>query len=146
MRRIATVVVLTIVLILLGIGAYLLYSRGNSGEVEPSASQDAQTAASQGLTTSKQMVNASNYKGLGFNSVQDAASATLGDPLTIYRIGLDQLKGFKRGDDPQKLLVDDKRILYPILVNNQAASSISVEGKNDGWRATDFGNANLIKA
>jgi hypothetical protein len=146
MRRTVTIAGVIIVLIILAVGVYLFFFRGTSNQAEPSASQDAQTSATQGLETLKQMVNANNYQGMGFNSVQDAAAVTLGEPLPIYRIGLDQLKVFKRGDDPQKLLADDKRILYPVLVNGQATSSISVEAKNDGWRATDFGNANLMKA
>jgi hypothetical protein len=142
-----TVVGILIVLIIVGVGAYVFLNQGGAGSSEPPTSADAQTAASQGLASLRQLVTADNFRGLGLDSLDQVASSALGEPLTVFRIQLDQLIAFKEADDPKKLLIDDKRITYPIVVNQEVVSSLSVaQVAGGGWRATDYGSANVVKA
>jgi len=141
-----SVAVILVVIVVLAGGAYWFLNRDGGGSDEPPSSPDAQTAAAEGLATLRLLVTDANYRGLGLDSVDQVAAMALGDPLPVYRIQLDQLIGFKQGDDPSKLLIDDRRVTYPVVVDARVVSSLSVGEGPDGWRATDFGSANVVKA
>ena len=113
---------------------------GDKGASEPAASSNAQQAAEQGLQTFRALVNAGNYAALGFAKADDVQRAQLAAPLAIRSIGLDALKRGETGD-AAALLVDDKRSLYPLTVDGNVVSSLTVGGRDDGYRTTDFGNA-----
>ncbi|MBV9783871.1 MAG: hypothetical protein JO264_08630 [Acidisphaera sp.] len=103
-------------------------------------------AAQQGLATFRSLVTPQNYRGLGFASPDDIGRAELGTPLPFYRIELEALRRYTPNTPAQDLLVNAQRSLYPVMVDGRVASSIFVTGHNDGWRATDFGNADLARA
>ena len=84
----------------------------------------------------------SQAKRLGFKSSEEVVQARLGIPYLVFRIQVERLKGFQVGDDPESLLIDEHRMIYPLLVQNQVRSSLTVthlkkEGK---WRATRRGS------
>jgi hypothetical protein len=60
-------------------------------------------------------------------------------------VKLDQLKAFKAGDDPNRLLTDLNAVYYPVTVQNNVRSAISLEETNGKWKTTGFGPANLAK-
>jgi hypothetical protein len=60
-------------------------------------------------------------------------------------VRLDQLKAYKASDDPNRLLNDLNQVYYPITVQNNVRSAISLEQANGRWKATGFGPANLAK-
>ena len=99
------------------------------------------TAAQDGLATLKRVVNAGNYASLGFTSLDEVRQATLGEPLQVYQVRLDALRAFTRETDPETLLVDIRRNLYPVRVGERVATSIFVMGTHDGWRTSELGNA-----
>ena len=113
---------------------------------EVKASGTSQAAAEVGLATLRSLVQQQNYAGLGFSSVEQAQHAQLSDPMRIYRVGLDVLKAFKEGSNVDSLLVDGRKSIYPVMVDQRVVSSISVTQREDGWRPTDFGNAALARA
>jgi hypothetical protein len=106
---------------------------------------DAQSAANQSLATFRKLVNAQNYKELGFESADEVANAALGQPLRTSMVKLDQLKAYKAGDDPNRLLSDANQVHYPVTVQNNVRSAISIEQSNGKWKATGYGPANLAK-
>jgi hypothetical protein len=98
-------------------------------------------AAQEGLATLKHVVNANNYAALGFGSPDEVRRAALGEPLQIYLVRLDALQKFTDQTNPETLLVDARRSLYPVKVSERVATSIFVTQSPDGWRATELGNA-----
>jgi len=106
---------------------------------------DAQSAANHSLATFRKLVNAQNYKELGFESPDEVASAALGTPIRTSMVKLEQLKAYKAGDDANRLLSELDQVYYPVTVRDQVRSTVTVEQSSGKWRATGFGPANLAK-
>lgn len=122
------------------------FTPGSDAAEQPPASASQAAAAQQGLATFVQLVNAGNYAALGFGSPEEVRQASLGAPMQIYRVGLDALRGLKQDSNPETLLVDARRSLYPVEVQQRTASSIFVTQAPDGWRASDMGSAAVARA
>ena len=112
---------------------------------QPRPNHSQETAAQHGLATLRQIVNAGNYASLGFESEAEVRQATLGEPLQVYRVQLDALRAFTENTDPETLLVDIRRSLYPVKVGDRVATSIFVTGSREGWRASELGNAAVAR-
>jgi hypothetical protein len=112
---------------------------------QPRPNHSQATAAQHGLATLRQIVNAGNYASLGFESEAEVRQATLGEPLQVYRVQLDALRAFTENTDPETLLVDIRRSLYPVKVGDRVATSIFVTGSREGWRASELGNAAVAR-
>jgi hypothetical protein len=112
---------------------------------QPRPNHSQETAAQHGLATLRQVVNAGNYASLGFESEAEVRQATLGEPLQVYRVQLDALRAFTARTDPETLLVDIRRSLYPVKVSDRVATSIFVTGSREGWRASELGNAAVAR-
>jgi hypothetical protein len=112
---------------------------------QPRPNHSQETAARHGLATLRQIVNAGNYASLGFESEAEVRQATLGEPLQVYRVQLDALRAFTENTDPETLLVDIRRSLYPVKVGDRVATSIFVTGSREGWRASELGNAAVAR-
>jgi len=146
MRNRTTLVVVISVLILIAVGALVYMQLFGSQAGSPQSSKDPQQAATQALATFPKLITADNYQAMGFQSVDEVSRATLGDPLPVFRVRLDQLQQYQPGSDPEKLLIDGNRVIYPVTVDQQVRSSIVVEGSNNDWKATNMGGPNLIKS
>ena len=144
--RAVIVIIVALVLVGVGIGLVLAARQSGSQSEPPPPAPDPQTAAEQALETFRQIVTSENYQALGFQTPDEVKNAQLGQPLTVLRVPLDQLQSFSPDRNPEELLVDESRVIYPITVNEQVRSSIAVEGTDQQWRATDFGNPKLITA
>ncbi|MGB6633092.1 MAG: hypothetical protein WBE52_17775, partial [Terriglobales bacterium] len=103
-------------------------------------------AASSGLATLRKLVNANNYRSMGFESQDEVNSGLLGDPLHVFLVRLDLLRQFQPGGDPDKLLSDIGEELYPVLVNDAPRSAVVVEKQGEQWSPVSYGGANLVKA
>lgn len=134
-----------LVLIALIVVVYVLY-QPPSGEGSPPASKSPGEAAEQGLVTFPALITEENYAVMGFGSVEEVASARLGEPLQVFYVPLNQLKEYQPGSDVESLLVNSDRVYYPVNVDEQLRSTIVVSGTNDDWRATEYGNPNLMRA
>jgi hypothetical protein len=147
MRKLAYVLtVVTVACSLIGCGTIspLNPSAGAAGQPPPSAT--AAAAAQEGLATFQRVINANNYAALGFGSPDEVRRATLGEPLPIFRVGLDALRASTEQTNPSTLLIDARRSLYPVEVDRRVATSIFVTQASDGWRATDLGTAAVARA
>jgi hypothetical protein len=93
----------------------------------------------------RKLVNAKTYKEMGFDNRSEVATATLGEPINVSMVPLDALSKYATGGDPERLLADPRRVIYPVEVNQQVKSSIIVEGADRQWKATSFGGPNLVR-
>jgi hypothetical protein len=149
LRRRTTLLILVVVVLVVIIagGAYLLLGREEEPAKEPSGQDTPQQAAEEALKTLEELVTQENYEAMGFTSPDEVSKAQLGAPMTVYRVQLDQLREYAPGEtEPEALLVDVSRALYPVTVDGEVRSSVAVEGPEGEWRGTDFGAPSLIKA
>lgn len=86
-------------------------------------------------------------KSIGFNSTEEIHRSQIGIPLHLYRVPIDRLKSFHKEDSLTELLYDTEILMYPILVNAQARSVITVRRSLSriGWHATGVGYAAFIR-
>lgn len=149
LQRRTTLLVLVVVVLALIVAAvlYLLFGRGEEPDKEPPGQDTAQQAAEEALKTLEKLVTAENYAAMGFASLGEVAQAQLGAPMTVYRVQLDHLRDYLPDQtDPEELLVDINRLLYPVTVGEEVRSSLAIEGRREAWRGTDYGGPGLIKA
>jgi hypothetical protein len=92
------------------------------------------------------LVTPMNYARLGFASPEEVRQAQLASPMQVFRVELDALMRMTSRTPPEALLIDARRTLYPVTVERRVATSLFVMQHNDGWRATDFGNAAIARA
>jgi hypothetical protein len=144
-RVAASLTVAVVLLVVLAQGCNRDSRSSTSQAQEEPTFTDAQSAANQSLATFRKLVNAQNFKEFGFESADEVANASLGQPMRTSMVKLDQLKAYKAGDDPNRLLSDLNQVYYPVTVQNNVRSAISIEQSNGRWKATGFGPANLAK-
>lgn len=118
----------------------------NQNEKPPETFADAQSAATQSLASFRQLVNKDNFKDLGFESPDEIANATLGEPIPVIFVGLNQLREYKQGSDPNALLSSISQTNYPVMARGQVRSSVVVEQVNGKWHTASLGNGALAKA
>ncbi len=105
-----------------------------------------QEGAQDALGVLQRLVNEQNYRAMGFDSVDEVKQAQLGPPLTVMNIPLDKLKSYQAGDDTQALLVKSAETIYPVTVNAQVKSSVTIVHTEAGYKPASFGNAPIVKA
>lgn len=105
----------------------------------PTPDGAARAAAERSLETLAALVNEGNAKSLGFDSPRDTAGATLGEPLAVYLVRLDELRAYSRAADPASLLKPLPRVIYPVLVAGRTRALITLEAKDGSWQAVSFG-------
>lgn len=105
-----------------------------------------QEAAETAIGVLQKMVNQQNFHDLGFDSVDEVKQAQAGQPFNVFEIGLDQLKSYKAETDPNSLLAQSSKTIYPVTVNGQVKSSFTINHRESGYQASSFGNAAIIKS
>ncbi len=118
---------------------------GDQGGGQEQSFSDSQSAAARGLDTFRKLVTNDNFKEMGFESMAEVSSASLGEARHVFSVGLEQLKGFAPGGDANRMLADANQEFYPVMVGDQARSSVSVEQRDGKWRATSFGSARMSR-
>ena len=92
------------------------------------------------LETMRAMAEAGQLKTLGFTTVDEARSATLGDPVPILTVRLDQLQEYKQGSNPASLVsAVSAKVVYPVQVGSTTRSSITLAKSRKGWEPVSFG-------
>jgi hypothetical protein len=71
---------------------------------------------------------------------------SLGEPLHIFTISLEQVRAYQEGTDIGEVLVDTGQLSYPVLMDGEVVSSITVGKQDDQWKFVSLGNPNLTKA
>jgi hypothetical protein len=124
---------------------WLMVIAGVSGVHAATNILETKNAATAGLLTFRQLVNAANYRGLGFTISNEVQNATLGEPMWVYTVKLNELQNFRTNSKPEKLLKDYEKVLYPLMVNQAVRSSLAVGKPKRRWTATSFGRPGLIQ-
>ena len=132
--------------LLLTSGLLLLMVACRGGETPKPPSSQPQQAATDALGVLQKLVNQQNYRAMGFDSVDEVKQAQLGQPLPTFNIGLDQLKGYQTGANANSFLTQNSETIYPVTVNGQVKSSVTVVQKAGGYEPSSFGNAEIVKA
>ena len=103
-------------------------------------------AGAQSLSTFQSVANENNYRQLGFKNLSEVKNARLGVPLPVFMVRLDDLRAYRSGTDPRTLLRDLNTVVFPVFVNDEVKSSVTVEKRNDRWQGTSFGAPMLARA
>lgn len=98
------------------------------------------------LVDYQQMITKDNYSRMGFETEAEAKTATLGEPLLDYFVELDGLRTYQSGTDPATLLKSTGHVIYPVEVNAQARSSLTLAQTEKGWSPVAFGSPVLIRS
>jgi hypothetical protein len=99
-------------------------------------------AAEEALNVLKDPAFAPQLDAVGFKSIEQAREASLGEPMQLYIVRLDQLKQYQPGDDPEKLLHPVDQVVYPVTVKGTVVSSVSVSKVDGEWVSTEIGQSN----
>ncbi|HEX3765981.1 MAG TPA: hypothetical protein VHW23_45105 [Kofleriaceae bacterium] len=121
-------------------------SCGERHEGAPAPVGSADLAALSGLRMFQHLVTPQNCQSLGFDSVEQAKRAVLAAPMLVFEIGWDRLKSFHPGDDVSRVLALTSSIIYPVAVDAQPRSGVTVVKKPEGYVPASFGNAETVCA
>src|ERR1700693_4266961 len=80
-----------------------------------------------GLHTLARLAKPETYRSLGFDSVGQAASATVGQPFHVYYVRLKELQAYQRSASADTLLHDANSVVYPVLADGKLHSSITCD-------------------
>jgi hypothetical protein len=83
---------------------------------------------------------------IGFSSKEEARGAQLGTPLRVFMVGLDKLKDFQASVEPNSLLNDTHQLIYPVSVNGEHRSSVTLHEINGEWQIGSFGKPYFSKS
>lgn len=117
---------------------------------------DIDEVAAAALETFGMLVTEQNCEGLGFSSPDEVQVATLGEPVRVFRIRLDDLQECEERTSflyeelatetfLDELLSGGDQYIYPVMVEGEVRSSLVVEWVNEKWEATQFGGSNLVR-
>ncbi len=102
--------------------------------------------ATKSLQEIRGLVAEQNYRKLGFESLDEIARMTLGEPIPVYFVGLETLRKFNPDDDPNALLTDPHEMIYPVLVDGQARCSLGLKSSGGEWQVRTFGRPRISRA
>ena len=146
MRIREAVLLVSVALLVSGCKGRMFPAGQGNLSADPAASGSSQEAAQTGLKVMQSLVRTENFQGLGFSSADQVKNAQLGDPLKLYSVPLDALTAYKGDANAAGLLHDAHKLIYPVTVDQQVVSSLSTTQRDDGWRASEFGNSALTRA
>lgn len=103
-------------------------------------------AGSTALATFRALVKQQkNYREMGFESLDEIDRATLGDPLAVFFVRLDELSKYDDGQDPGPLLHRRTHVMFPVVVGETVRSSLTLGSGAKGWQPVAFGGPNRIR-
>jgi hypothetical protein len=82
---------------------------------------------------------------LGLTEADDAQRTEAGEPIREYLVRLDELRRFRRGRDPAKLLHATGGFLVPVVVEGEVRSGITVAQQDGGYAVVAYGDRNLSR-
>ncbi len=102
-------------------------------------------AAARALATFQKLGRQTSFKAMGFESADEMSGATLDEPLPVFMVELNDLRGYQAGSDPNTLLKPIDKVIYPVKTGTQVRSSIILQKGKEGWKASDFGGPNFAR-
>lgn len=79
---------------------------------------------------------------LGLKS-SDVKESTYGEPLNVYMITLDSLDNFKEGDDPERMILDTKKLMIPVYYGEKLLTSVTMKGDKAEWEIAEIGGKEI---
>jgi hypothetical protein len=114
-------------------------------EEKPLPLEKIQLVAKEALASLGNLVGKENYEIMGFKSLAELKTTTLGEPLRVFMVRLDQLKEYQPGSDPNKLLSSGDQVIYPVMVDKMVRSSVVIGMAKDTWKPVSLGRSNLAQ-
>jgi len=102
---------------------------------------EAQEAEAKKIHAEIKQLDEQTAKELGFNSEEGLRGSSVGSPIKVFMSGLDEVENFRGGNDPHKLLVDAKEVIYPIYANGEFQGSITMVQHDGKWELGTLGGA-----
>jgi hypothetical protein len=124
---------------------FLVVACQDQGKPPPPPAPDSSQAANAAIGVLRQLITPQNYRGMGFDTQDEVSRAQLGAPLAVNNIGLDQLKQYQSSADPAPLLMASNEAVYPVIVDGNVKSSLTIIKKDGGYVPSAFGNADVAK-
>jgi hypothetical protein len=87
----------------------------------------------------KDVVHEENCADFGFENLEEAKKARVGEPLIVKFIPLQALKGHQSGNDIATLLVDAGKLWFPVMVGEEGRAKLEAIEKDGEWLAGEFG-------
>ncbi|CAN94209.1 MULTISPECIES: hypothetical protein [Sorangium] len=117
-------------------------------EPPTTTTREVKEVARNALSTLERLVNRENYMDLGFRSLDEVSRATVGEPLPVSMVRLDELAAYQRDQDPTPLLHPTPQTFAPVLVDGEVRSSMIVHPRRVDGALTvgGFGGSALIRA
>jgi len=107
----------------------------------PAEFNEPKMAAIDALSKLRQLLaTGENFREMGFDNLEQVDRASLSEPATVYTVGLDQLRNYAAGSNPQDLLIDTKRMVFPVVADGNGRTLITVEQKEGKWHLVSFGD------
>jgi hypothetical protein len=107
--------------------------------------QQPQEAANKAIGMLQKLVHEHNYKALGFQSIDEVQQAQLGQPIEVYNMGVEKLKVYRAGQDPNSLLTPSSETIYPVTVGGSVRTGLMIVHKEQGYESSRFGDADVVK-
>lgn len=86
-----------------------------------------------------------NVKSLGFDSREQVKMARLGTPIADYMVYLSELKEYQTERPAAELLHATGRLIYPLKVNQNVQSAVTVTTDKESWKLESFGASQQIR-
>jgi len=86
-----------------------------------------------------------NYAEFGFESLEEAQRASVGDPLSVMFIGLEQLKGYEPGTGARPWLMDVRIFWFPVIADDRVRTKLEMVELDGEWVAGEFGGIATVE-
>jgi hypothetical protein len=113
--------------------------------VGPDVYHQSRAVAARSVMTFSMLATEKNLRNYGFEKPEQVADARPGIPFAMYYVRPDDLRAYHRGVDPNNLLRDSGRIMYPIAVDGRVLSSVTLRKRGVNWEPSSLGSAVFIR-
>lgn len=109
--------------------------------------KSANEAAQKVLASLPELINETNYRGMGFASLDEVKSARLGTGVPRRQIAYQTMVGYKEGTSLDQLFSSDTpaSTVFPIEVGNSVRAAATVTRQGDSWRIGTIGDTPLAE-
>jgi hypothetical protein len=103
--------------------------------------KDSRAPAEKALKQLRALARKENFKSLGFDSLDEVATAELGQALPILIVRLDELRKYKPKDEAYKLLHPLPKVVYGVTVKGDPRCGLEVQKRDGKWESSAIGIA-----
>jgi hypothetical protein len=105
----------------------------------------AREQAQRSLSGLRSFVTPETFQRLGFESIEEVSRARIEEPIPVFIVTLDRLRAYTRGQDPANLLVPTNQVRFPLSVDGEVRSSITLRLTSGTWEVERIGRPELTK-